>query len=53
MNKKDRMIIPTTSEPKIEELEWRCLNRKIWVGRLPAESKDTDSSANVNSDSKD
>ena len=39
MNKKDRMILITTSEPEIKELEWRSLNRNTWVGRLPAELK--------------
>lgn len=47
MNNKDRLILLNTFKPKISELEWRCLNRNIWVGRLPVKSQESDSTDNT------
>jgi hypothetical protein len=34
MRPEDRMVLLSGYEPKLERLEWKCLNRDVWVGRL-------------------
>ena len=46
MNNRDRLILLSLFRPKIKGLEWRCINRNKWVGRLPVELKDSDSTVN-------
>jgi hypothetical protein len=29
------MVFCASSKPEINLLEWKCLNRNIWLGRLP------------------
>jgi hypothetical protein len=39
MTKRDRMVFCTDSKPNIKALEWKRLNRNLWLGRLPGEGK--------------
>jgi hypothetical protein len=34
MTAKDRMVFCTNSKPGIDALEWKCINRNTWLGRL-------------------
>ncbi|MBN2036998.1 MAG: hypothetical protein JW768_09680 [Chitinispirillaceae bacterium] len=31
----DRMVMLSETQPKLEQLEWYCINRNKWLGRLP------------------
>ena len=35
MTAKDRMVFCTNKTPAIDALEWKCINRNTWLGRLP------------------
>jgi hypothetical protein len=38
MTAKDRMAFYSDRNPGIDGLEWKCINRNIWIGRLPGKS---------------
>jgi hypothetical protein len=35
MTSRDRMVFVTGAQPPLTALEWKCVNRNTWLGRLP------------------